>query len=122
LAYQQARDYTEEATPLRNYLEDKLIAYYANTYAPRLRRSENEIWRTERFQAMRAAMLEVDQEKLANLKKYKKRIVKALLKNDVKCATRVVTRHLGLKKFKKIKKNKRVLAYYLYNKYLGDFD
>lgn len=116
LAYQQSRDYTEEQTPLRSYLEDKLIAYYANTYAPRLRRSENDIWRTERFQEMRAAMLEVDQEKLVNLKGYKKRIVKAILKNDVKRATRVVTRHLGYKKFKKMKKNKRVLAYYLYNK------
>ncbi len=116
LAYQQSIGYTEEQTPLRSYLEDKLIAYYASTYAPRLRRSEKEIWRTERFQAMRAAVLEVDQEKLGNLKGYKKRIVKALLKNNVKCATRVVTRHLGMKKFKKIKKNKKVLAYYLYNK------
>ncbi len=115
-AYQQARSYTEEETPLRSYTEDKLIAYYTSTYAPRLRRSEKEIWRTERFQAMRAAMQEVDQDKLRNLKGYKKRIVKALLKNNVRGATRVVTRHLGIKKFRKMKKNKKVFAYYLYNK------
>ncbi|MDF2484982.1 MAG: hypothetical protein K0R46_1150 [Herbinix sp.] len=115
-AYQQSREYTEENTPLRNYLEDKLIAYYTGTYAPRLRRSEKEIWRKERFQAMRKAISEVNPEKLKKLKKYKKKIVKALLSNNVKRATMIITRHLGIKKFKKIKKNKQVLAYYLYNK------
>ena len=115
-AYQMASGYTQEATPLRSYLEDKLIAYYTVTYAPRLRRSEKDIWRTDRFQAMRNAILEVDPEKINNLKGYKKRIVKALLKNNVKRATMVVTRHLGMKKFKKIKKNKKVFAYYLYHK------
>ena len=116
LAYQQSKSYTEENTPLRSYLEDKLIAYYAGTYAPRLRRSEKETWRTDRFQAMRAVVQEISPEKLKSLKGYKKRIVKALLKNDVRRATIVVTRHLGYKKFKKIRKNKKVFAKYLYNK------
>ncbi len=115
-AYQEAREYTEEKTALRGYLEDKLIAYYAGVYAPRLRRSEKDIWRTERFQVMRKAVSEVDSEKLNALKKYKKKIVKALLSNNVKKATLIVTRHLGIKKFKKMKKNKNVLANYLYNK------
>ena len=115
-AYRQARDYTKENTPLRSYLEDKLIAYYAGTYAPRLRRSEKEIWRKERFQLMREAVAEVNPEKIKSLKKYKKKIVKALLSNNVTKATLIVTRHLGMKKFKKMKKNKQVLAFYLYNK------
>jgi len=116
LAYQESKKYTETGSALRGYLEDKLIAYFAGTYAPRLRRSEKEIWRTERFQAMREAMLEVDPEKIRRLKKYKKKVVHALLKDDVRRATAIVTRHLGLKKFKKIKKNNKVFAYYLYNK------
>ncbi len=116
-AYQQARDYTEEKTALRGYLEDKLIAYYAGVYAPRLRRSENESWRNERFQMMRKAVSEVDSEKLKALKKYKKNIVKALLSNNVRKANLIVTRHLGMKKFKKMRKNKNVLANYLYNKF-----
>jgi CDP-glycerol glycerophosphotransferase len=115
-SYQQARDYTTENTPLRGYLEDKLISYFAGTYAPRLRRSEKDIWRNERFQLMRKAVAEVNPDKIKNLKKYRKKIVKALLSNNVKRATVIVTRHLGIKKFKKIKKNKRVFAYYLYNK------
>jgi CDP-glycerol glycerophosphotransferase len=115
-AYYQAREYTEEKTALRSYLEDKLISYYASSYAPRLRRSEKESWRTERFDVIRKAVSEVDPEKLASLKKYKKKIVKALLNNNVKKATLIVTRHLGIKKLKKMKKNKNVLANYLYNK------
>ncbi len=115
-SYQQARSYTNENTPLRGYLEDKLIAYYAGTYAPRLRRSEKDIWRKERFQLMRKAVSEVNPEKIKSLKKYRKKIVKALLSNNVTRATVIVTRHLGIKKFRKIKKNKRVFAYYLYNK------
>ncbi len=115
-AYQQARTYTKENTPLRGYLEDKLISYFAGTYAPRLRRSEKAVWREERFQIMRQVVAEVDPEKIRALKKYKKKIVKALLSNNVTKATLIVTRHLGMKKFKKMKKNKRVLAYYLYNK------
>jgi CDP-glycerol glycerophosphotransferase len=118
-AYQQAKEYTEENTALRSYLEDKLIAYYAGTYAPRLRRSEKEVWRTERFQKMRNAMKDVNPEKVKRLKKYKKRIVKALIKGDVKKATQIVTAHLGIKKFKKIKKNNRIFAYYLYHKFFS---
>ncbi|MBP1755432.1 MAG: hypothetical protein H6Q59_1830 [Firmicutes bacterium] len=119
LAYQQAKDYTDESTALRGYLEDKLIAYFAGTYAPRLRRSEKEIWRTERFEAMRKEIEQVNPEKIKNLKKYKKKIVNALLRNNVKKATMIVTRHLGMKKFKKIKKNSKVFAYYLYNKFFS---
>lgn len=116
-AYQEARSYTKENSALRGYLEDKLIGYFAGTYAPRLRRSGKEAWRTSRFEAIRTVMKEVDPEKIKSLKKYKKRIVKALLSGNVDRATAVVTRHLGYKKFKKIKKNKRVFAYYLYHKF-----
>jgi len=116
LAYLQAKEYTEGNAVLRSYLEDKMLSYFAGTYAPRLRRSENEKWRTERFETIRNAMKDIDPDKIKRLKKYKKRIVKALLKGDVKKATRVVTSHLGIKKLKKIKKNNRIFAYYLYHK------
>ncbi|WP_429145062.1 bifunctional glycosyltransferase/CDP-glycerol:glycerophosphate glycerophosphotransferase [Anaerotaenia torta] len=116
-AYRQARSCTGENSVLRGYLESKLIAYYSGTYAPRLRRSEKDVWRTERFQVMRSAMEEVDPDKIKGLRGYKKRIVKALLKNNVRKATVIVSAHLGKKKFRKIKKNKRVFAYYLYHKF-----
>lgn len=117
LAYKECVSYTAEGSVLRSYLENKLISYYAGTYAPRLRRSEKETWRTDRFDMMRSVMQEVNPEIIKHLKKYKKQIVKALLKGNVKRATYVVSRHMGLKKVKKIRKNKRVFAYYLYHKF-----
>jgi CDP-glycerol glycerophosphotransferase len=115
-AYREAWGMAEENSPLRGYLEDKFITNYVNTYAPRLRRSENEIWRSDRFQEMHELMIMVNKDKINNLKKYRKKIVKALLHNNVKRATHVVTWHLGIKKIKKIRKNKKLFAYYLYNK------
>ncbi len=116
-AYRQARSLTQDQTPLRSYLEDKLITYYTTVYAPRLRRSEKEIWRTDRFRSMREAVLQVEPEKLKRLKGYRKRIVRALIKNNVKKATRIVNLHLGMKKYRKIKKNNRIFAYYLYHNF-----
>jgi len=116
-AYMEAKKYTNANDVIRQYLEMKLISYYAYTYAPRLRRSENAIWRTKRFQIMCDLMKEVNPDRINALTKYKKAIVKALLKGNVTHATFIVTLHLALKKIKKIKKNKRVFAYHLYHKY-----
>lgn len=117
LAYQEARKYTNSKDVIRQYLEMKLITYFAYTYAPRLRRSETAIWGTKRFQIMRDLMKEVNPERINSLKKYKKAIVKALLQGRMKWATILVTLQLARKKIKKIKKNKRVFAYHLYHKY-----
>ncbi len=115
-AYKGAVELTAEKTALRHFLEEKLIDYFAGTYAPRLRRSENNAWRNERFTAIRECMKQIDPQRIKNLRKYKKRIVKALLNGNVKKATLTVNLHLGYKKLKKIRKNWRVFSYYLYNK------
>jgi len=117
LAYQKARKYTNSNDVIRQYLEMKLITYFAYTYAPRLRRSENGIWKTKRFQLMRDLVKEVDPERIKSLKKYKKAVIKALMQGSVKRVTLLVTLYLARKKIKKIKKNKRVFAYHLYHKY-----
>jgi len=117
LAYKETSEYIHDNTVLRGYLEDKLITYYTGTYAPRLRRSEKDIWRTDRFEEIRSAMKDVDPNKILGLKGYKKKSVNALLKGNVKRATQIVTRHLGIKKYRKIKKNNRLFGYYLYHKF-----
>lgn len=116
VAYKEARGYTAEDSALRTYVDNKLIAYFVGIYAPRLRRSNNEIWRTERFKVMQECMKQVDSKRIKSLKGYKKRLVKALIKGNVKKATMVITIQLGKRKLKKIKKNKRIFAYYLYHK------
>ena len=116
-AYLEAVAMTAPDSLMRRFLEEKLIDYYTGTYALRLRRSENDAWRKERFAVMQDCMRQVDQDRIRELKRYRKGVVKALLKGNVKKATLHVNIHLGLKKLKKIRKNRRVFSYYLYHKY-----
>lgn len=116
-AYIQALELTRPENVLRGCLEDKLIYYYAHTFAPKLRRSEDTLWKRDRYQVLQKLMKQVDKKKIQSLKGYRKRIVKALLKGSVTRAILVVNLHLGIKKLKKIRKNRRVFSYYLYHKF-----
>ncbi len=117
-AYRESRNLTMAGSVIRRYLDYKLIDHFTGTYAPRLRRSENDLWRQERFTVMQDCMKQVETDIIKNLKRYKKRVVKALLRGSVKQTILAVNLHLGWKKLKKIRKNKRVFSYYLYFKFL----
>lgn len=99
---------------LKDIFDRKFIAYYAKTYAPRLKRSANDIWRNENFQIMSDLIGKMNPEMLNNLKGYKKRLIHALVKKNVKKSIRIVTIHLGFRKLKRILKNKRAFAKFLY--------
>lgn len=116
-AYREAVSMTALDSALRKFVEEKLIDYFTGTYAPRLRRSEKDSWRKERFAIIQDCMKQVDRERIRDLKKYRKGVVKALLKGNVKKAVLHVNLHLGIKKLKKIRKNWRVFSYYLYHRY-----
>lgn len=106
-----------EASELRQFLDKKYITYYTNVFAPKLKRSKNDIWREENFDSMRDILSHAHSEVLRELRGYKRRIVKALLSENRKTSIRIVTVHLGYLKLKKILKNKRVLLMYLYHHY-----
>ena len=116
-AYKEAIHLTAPASPLRCFIEEKLIDYFAGIYAPRLRRSENDAWRKERFSIIRECMKQIDRARIKELTGYRKRIVRALLKGSVRKATIAVNLFLGFKKLKKIRKNWRVFSYYLYHRF-----
>lgn len=116
-AYEQVCNRVDKNSALRRFLDEKLIKYFTGTFASRLRRSENNAWRTERFKTIHGFVKAMDEKRIKALKGYEKRIVKALISGNVKKTVRIVNIHLGLKKLKKIKNNKRVFAYYLYFKF-----
>ncbi len=116
-AYREAMEITAPESALRRFVENKLISYFTGTYAPRLRRSERDIWRKERFAVIRDCMKQVNPDRIRQLRKYRRKVVKALLQGNVKKATLQVNLHLGIKKLKKIRKNRRVFSYYLYHRY-----
>ena len=113
-AYEHARALVPEGCDLKERLDKQVISYYARIFAPRIRRAKGDSWREERFQEMRRLANQMDRETIHKLKGYKKRLIKALMKGDVKKSLTIVNRHLGWKKFKKITRNKRALAKFLY--------
>ena len=101
---------------LRNLFDLKYISYYARVYAPRIKRSKNDAWRTENFLRMSEIMGGMNTELLHSLKGYKKRIIKALIKKNIKKSIRIITMHMGYRKLKKILINKKAFAKFLYTK------
>jgi CDP-glycerol glycerophosphotransferase len=113
-AYYETTKRIPKDSDLKNQFDKKYISYYARIYAPRLKRSKNPAWREENFLRMSEIISGMNSEVLHSLKGYRKRIVKALIKKDVKKSLRIVTMHLGFRKLKKILKNKRAFAKFLY--------
>jgi CDP-glycerol glycerophosphotransferase len=115
-SYKTAQSFDIDAD-IRKLLDKKVINYYANYFATRLRRSEYSYWKEARFTSMQKIINEIDKNTIHELSGYKKRIIKALLQGNVKKSLFIVNMHLGLRKIKKIRKNKRVFGYYLYFNY-----
>ncbi|WP_455718985.1 glycosyltransferase, partial [Anaerosporobacter sp.] len=113
-AYYYTISLIPEDSTLRRRVDRKIINYYVKTFAPKLRRSTNDAWRTDRFEILRNIVNNMDPAVIRMQKGYRKRLVKALMKGDVKKAQRLVNWDLGKKKFKRIITNKRALAKFLY--------
>lgn len=101
---------------LREVFDKKIISYYTRVYAPRLKRSLNDVWRKDNFLKMSEIISKMSPQVLS-LKGYRKRIIKALIKKDVKKSIRVVKLHLGVHKLKKILMNRKALSKFLYMHY-----
>lgn len=113
-AYEYARQLIPEDSDLKERLDRQVINYYARTFAPRIRRAKDDSWRGERFEVMHRLAGNWAPETIKKLKGYKKRLIKALRKGDVKKSLRIVNAYLGRKKFKRIIKNRRAFARFLY--------
>lgn len=103
-----------EDSEIRDRVDRKLIAYYTKTYAPRLRRSEQDKWRNENFIAISNAAKEISPKLIRSLKGYKKKAMKALRKADLEKSIKIVNRNLAWKKFKRLLKSKPQRRKHLY--------
>lgn len=102
---------------LRDRVDKKIIVYYAKDFAPKLRRSPNDAWRTERFIIMQNIFRDINPQIIKNLKSYRKKLAKALIKGNVKKSIYHVNMHLGWIKLKKLVKSDRARMKYLYTKF-----
>lgn len=113
-AYYETEKRIPKDSDLMNRFQQKYITYYVKLYAPRLKRSKNDLWRTDNFLIMSKLFKGMNREVIKSLKGYKRRIVKACIKEDVKKSIRLVMLNLGWKKLKKIIRSKRAFGRFLY--------
>lgn len=114
-AYKKARKICE-SQDVKKILDKKLLDFYIDKFTKKIRRSSNELWRTEYFKEMQEAILLIDNEVIKNLNIFEKRLVSALKKGNVKRLKLLININLGFKKLLRIRKNKRLISYYLYFK------
>lgn len=113
-AFEEATAIVGDDMVIRASLERKMIRYFTRTFVKRLRRSENPIWRNEYYQAMQKVIRSCDPHVVKQLKRYSKKLVKAMIHDDMKKIQRIVRFRLGLKKLKKAFKNKNIIYKTMY--------
>jgi CDP-glycerol glycerophosphotransferase len=119
-AYQEAISLVAETSVIRYELDKKIISYYTRKYAKKIRRSQDDIWRKERFLTMSLVLKNVREDILASLHGYRKRLVKATIKEDLPKVKRIINQQLGKQKLKQMLKHKNEIYKYLYrHRYRG---
>lgn len=113
-AYYETISRIPKPSDLKNRFDKKYINYYTKVHAPKLKRSANDIWREENFIIMSKLFKEIDKGVIRNLRGYKKRLVKALIRQDVNKSIRIVKLHLAYKKLRRITRNKKAFNKFLY--------
>lgn len=99
---------------LRDRVDRKIINYYVKTFSPKLRRSTNDAWRNERFELLKNIVNDMSPKVIHMQKGYRRKLIHALMKGNLKKSQRLVNFDLGKKKLKKLITNKRALAKFLY--------
>ncbi len=113
-AYEEATGLVPMDSTLRKILDRKMIYYFTGDFARRMKRSKDDSYRTERFQAMRELVNKMNPDVLKAQKGYKKKFLHHVRNGNVKGAVATVKRRLAWKKFKSITSNRKNFAKFLY--------
>lgn len=119
--YKYAISLVDKESRIRYYLDSKMIKYYSNFFAKKIRRSKDDFWRDERFDQMSVLMQDVRNDLLKNMSHYQRKMVKLARKHDLQQTQKVIAKHLAKNKMKKVLKNKNEINKYLYrHKYINE--
>lgn len=113
--FKEVKIRAKECAQVRFLMERKQITYFVYNFARRLRRSEEPKWRKEYFNQLSQTLQIVNDDVFKSLKRWPKKMIKALQGKDLKQVQKITRNRLALKKFKKSLKNKNIfykLAYY----------
>ena len=109
--YKYAISLVDKESRIRYYLDSKMIKYYSNFFAKKIRRSKDDFWRDERFDQMSILMQDVRDDLLKNMSHYQRKMVKLARNHDLQQTQKVIAKHLAKNKMKKILKNKNNLKF-----------
>lgn len=121
LAVECARKHIDPQGPVRYYLDKKLIRYVTKTMVKRIRRSQDERWRKDYFVRIQSTLLDTAPRVLDDLSNKQKRIILAIMNNDLKNVQKAIRWSFGKAKLKSIFANKNKNALYklaYYHRYL----
>lgn len=116
-AFEKAREVISPKGEVRFYLDEIMLNYYCRYYITRVRRSENDYWRKERFAVMHGLISKCDKAILKYYKGNEQRMIKAALNQDIKLAKSCANRMLAVKKLINIVTNSHTFPRYLYYNY-----
>ena len=100
--------------PIRKILDQKMIYYYCGNFAKKIRRSDNDIWRQERFLMMALVLQNIPTKTIHQFHGYRRRLIKATIQKNLPLAKIIINRFLARKKLKQMIKNKNEIYKYLY--------
>lgn len=113
-AYQQAKKVIDRDGVARFYLDEVFLNYYCRYYITRVRRSENDYWRNERFAVMHDLVMDCPKSVKKGYKGNEKRMIKAAEQQNIKLAKSCANRKLAWAKLISILTNSHTFPRYLY--------
>lgn len=116
-AYKYAKTLIAPESDLRRRLDKKIIRYAVKFFAPKLKRKKSSESVRKRFVVLHRLIAKMDWELICSHKGYKKRILKAYYKGNIKKAKRIVTVHLARVKLRNLLTKERELPKFLYKKF-----
>ena len=103
---------------VRRAIEHQLVLYTSGYFLKKVKRSESNKWRKERFKKVGSLLNEVRNDTLKKEDRWVRRSVKAVRDGNLDKSVKIITRHLGWRKFVRMLKGKKVLAKHMYVRYL----
>ena len=112
-AHNYCLEISKDYPSIHYYINAKMANYFTSFFAKKVRRSEDDKWRTTRFDTMAKVLTHIEPE-LLKKSLYRRSLSKACMNHDLKKAQKIIAAHLAGVKAKKIFKNKNEMNKYLY--------
>ncbi|MCR5684379.1 MAG: bifunctional glycosyltransferase family 2 protein/CDP-glycerol:glycerophosphate glycerophosphotransferase [Lachnospiraceae bacterium] len=112
--FNQTMDAIVPEGAVRRAIDHQLVKYAVSYFAVKMKRSEKDCWREERFDAMSALVKRISKNNLRKEKHWRRIVIKPMQKGNADKVIRVTTRRLAVKKLRMILKRKNLIPQFLY--------